>query len=62
MCDELFADNRLYDYLLEIDRELAAPARAAGCPRCGGRLDSATYPRKPRGGPARLSGTPTPAG
>jgi hypothetical protein len=27
--------------------------RAAGC-GCGGRLDSARYPRKPRGGPADL--------
>lgn len=53
VCDELFADARLYDYLLAIDRDLARCARRAGCPRCGGRLDSATYPRKPRGGPAR---------
>lgn len=53
MCDELFADTRLYDFLLAIDRELVVPVRVAGCPRCGGRLDSATYPRKPRGGPIR---------
>ena len=56
MCDELFADPRLYDYLLDIDRDLAARARAAGCPRCGERLDSATYPRKPRGGVTRPLG------
>ena len=43
----------MYDYLLEIDRDLARRARHEGCPRCAGRLDSATYPRKPRGGPAR---------
>ncbi len=57
VCDALFADTRLYDYLLAIDRDLALDARRAGCLRCGGRLDSATYPRKPRGGPARLLGT-----
>ncbi len=28
---------------------MAAEVRAAGCDECGGRLDSAQYPRKPRG-------------
>ncbi len=37
-----------------IDRELAADAQAGGCPTCGGRLHSARYPRKPRGGPEDL--------
>lgn len=50
MDDALFADERLYDYLLAIDRELAEQARRAGCPRCTGRLHAASYPRKPRGG------------
>jgi hypothetical protein len=35
--------------LPKIDADLAAKARAAGCPVCGGRLDVANYPRKPRG-------------
>ena len=35
--------------LPRIDSDLAASARAAGCPACGGRLDVANYPRKPRG-------------
>lgn len=35
--------------LLRYDEELAAKVRAAGC-GCGGRLDAAHYPRKPRGG------------
>jgi hypothetical protein len=35
--------------LPKIDADLAAQARAAGCPVCGGRLDAAHYPRKPRG-------------
>jgi hypothetical protein len=35
--------------LPRIDDDLAAKARAAGCAFCGGRLDVADYPRKPRG-------------
>lgn len=49
MCLELLNDRRFYDHLLAIDRELALHARRCGCPRCEGRLDSASYPRKPRG-------------
>lgn len=56
MDDALFTDTRLYNYLLAIDRDLAAGARRAGCRRCAGRLDSASYPRKPRGGPAHALG------
>lgn len=43
---ELFA--RLY----ALDEGLAAHQRGAGCPRCGGRLDRADFPRKARGLPA----------
>ena len=35
--------------LPRIDDDVAAQARAAGCLFCGGRLDVADYPRKPRG-------------
>jgi hypothetical protein len=35
--------------LPRIDDDLAAKTRAAGCSFCGGRLDTADYPRKPRG-------------
>jgi hypothetical protein len=35
--------------LPRIDDDLATKARAAGCVFCGGRLDVADYPRKPRG-------------
>jgi hypothetical protein len=34
--------------LLEIDRQIAQTMREEGC-RCGGQLDRADYPRKPRG-------------
>lgn len=56
--DALFTDTRLYNHLLAIDRALAERARHAGCRRCGGRLDSATYPRKPRETPAHTLGDP----
>jgi hypothetical protein len=35
--------------LPRIDDDLAAKTQAAGCGFCGGRLDVADYPRKPRG-------------
>ena len=35
--------------LPRIDDDLATRAQAAGCSFCGGRLDVADYPRKPRG-------------
>jgi hypothetical protein len=51
----LLADGRLYELLQQFDEDLAAEQRAAGCPRCGGVLHSACYPRKPRGYVGRLS-------
>jgi len=39
---------------LALDQDLAREAQAAGCRACGGRLHSALYPRKPRGGPDDL--------
>lgn len=51
MCQRLLRDSRLYEHLLRLDRDLAREAREQGCLRCGGRLDSGNYPRKPLGGP-----------
>lgn len=48
MCLNVLGDARLYELLLECDRDLAAIARDSGCP-CGGVLHSASYERKPRG-------------
>ena len=45
------ADGQLYALLQHCDEDLAAEQRAAGCPRCGAKLHSACYPRKPRGMP-----------
>jgi hypothetical protein len=41
----------LIPVFLAIDRELAEQIKFEGCPRCGGKLDWASYPRKPRGFP-----------
>ena len=54
MYQSVLADVRLFELLLRIDQDLAAAAQAAGCGRCGGRLDRADYARKPRGVPAEL--------
>ncbi len=51
----LLCDSTLYLWLMEVDRDLARQAKAGNCLWCGGRLDSAVYPRKPRGGPADLA-------
>lgn len=50
----LLHDSRFYLWLAALDRDLAQAARAGGCVWCGGRLHSARYPRKPRGGPGFL--------
>ncbi len=49
----VLSDSRFFLALTKFDEDLAAAERAAGC-GCGGRLHSARYPRKPRGGPADL--------
>ncbi len=56
LCQKLLGDARLYVFLGLRDRELAEAARAGGCLRCGGVVHRAPYPRKPRGGPAELTG------
>lgn len=54
MYQSMLADVRLYEFLLRCDEDLARTTRAGGCGWCGGRLDRADYPRKPRGGPVGL--------
>lgn len=53
MCNRLLKDASFFESLVGIDDILALQTQQAGCP-CGGRLDRANYPRKPRGGPADL--------
>lgn len=54
MSHAVLASPTFHELLLEIDREFAAEMRAGSCQACGGRLDSGTYLRKPRGGPPGL--------
>lgn len=54
MCHELPHGPRWWAFLLSIDEDLAEHTRRAACPYCGGRLDSANYPRRPRGCPEGL--------
>jgi len=48
MSASILSDPRLYVILLQIDLDLATRTQQHGCPHCGGRLDRARYPRKPR--------------
>jgi len=54
LCHDVLGDAKFYEFLLNADRDLCEQVRAEGCPRCGGRLDSARYPRKPRGAEVEL--------
>jgi hypothetical protein len=54
MDQALLTDPRFHRLLLGFDQDLAATARAAGCPRCRGVLHSARFVRKPRAMPAGL--------
>jgi len=49
MCHAFFSDASFYQFLFQVDEQIADEAQAAGCPYCGGVLHSARYPRKPRG-------------
>lgn len=53
MCHAVLQDINFYIFLVQIDQDLAAEAKTAGC-SCGGALHSARYPRKPRGAPGGL--------
>jgi hypothetical protein len=53
MYHSLPSNARFWPFLVLIDEDLAETTRKQGC-SCGGRLHSANYPRKPRGGPNSL--------
>lgn len=53
MWHAVLGDSTFFATLTRYDQDLAERVRAAGC-ACGGRLDSARYPRKPRGAAATL--------
>jgi hypothetical protein len=50
------ADIKFFNLLAAEDARAAAAVKEAGCRRCGGRLDRADYPRKPRGGVVGAAG------
>ena len=50
-CQGHLADQKLWDLLEKIDTDTAEATRGKGCPHCEGKLHSADYERKPRGGP-----------
>jgi hypothetical protein len=52
--EELVRDSSFYHTLHRYDKDLSAQTRAARCSRCRGKLDSARYPRKPKGAPTNL--------
>ena len=54
MCPDPPRERKFYSQLLAIDVRETQEVRARRCPRCGGRLDTRNYPRKPRGGPPGL--------
>ena len=54
MYDAIAQDPSFFRFLSQIDSELAAETRGAGCQHCSGRLHTADFPRKPRGCPAKV--------
>ncbi len=54
MYQSVLADVRLFELLWRIDQDLVRSTQSEGCRQCGGRLDRADYPRKPRGVPLEL--------
>ena len=49
MCHEFFNDASFYDFLFQVDLDIASKVQQQPCQYCGGYLHSARYPRKPRG-------------
>lgn len=56
MSHDWIADFNFFQRLDAEDARVTAAVRAGGCPDCGGRLDQANYPRKPRGGDVGAAG------
>jgi len=51
-------DSRLYEFLFDVDQDLAGETRRSKCRFCGAVLHSACYTRKPRGLPAGVAPGP----
>lgn len=48
---DILRDSKFYQFLLQVDQDLAEEARRCGCRFCGAAVHSACYVRKPRGIP-----------
>ena len=53
VCHTLLQRPHFFEFLVQIDTELAAQMHASGCP-CGGVLHRANYPRKPKACPEEV--------
>jgi hypothetical protein len=49
VCHDFLSDASFYDFLFQVDRDIASKVQQQSCQYCGGCLHSARYPRKPRG-------------
>ena len=56
MSHDWIPDLNFFKQLDDEDARITAKVKADGCPDCGGRLDRADYPRKPRGGDIGVAG------
>jgi hypothetical protein len=54
MVAKFLEDASLFQFLLQVDVDIAKAAKAKGCPRCSDTVDVANFSRQPRGGPAGL--------
>ena len=57
MSHKLLTDSRVFEFILRIDADTVATVATNGHRKCGGRLDRADYPRKPRGVPGEFENT-----
>jgi len=55
---ELLETTSFYQFLVQIDRDLAEQTRQSGCRFCGQRVHSACYARRPRGVPEGIEPGP----
>lgn len=49
MWHDFFNNSSFYDFLFQVDLDIAFKVQQQPCQYCGGTLHSARYPRKPRG-------------
>ena len=54
MCHGVLQGPAFFHFLSRLDEEFACATRVGRCPRCGGPLHVADFPRKPRGCPAAV--------